>query len=82
MPKAAIRHDPQEAIGRSPDALTLEERIAWVGDYIAMEMYTPERLPLRRIEAIGESLDACIAMLRERGLDPRDFEFTRIGPPY
>jgi hypothetical protein len=82
MSKAAIRNNPRQAIGRSPDSLTLDERLAWVGQYVAMEIYTPEQLPLRRIEAIGDSLDACLQMLRERGLDPRAFEFTRIAPPY
>ena len=76
------RKDPRQAIGRSPDALTLDERLAWIGKYIAMEIYTPESLPLRRIEAIGDSLDECVQMLGERGLDPRIFEFTRLAPPY
>jgi hypothetical protein len=37
---------------------------------------------LRRIEAIGDSIDACIRMLRERGLDPRRFEYSPLGPAY
>ena len=81
MPSAKDR-DPRVAIGRSPDALTLEERLAFAAKYIALEIYTPQKLPLRRIEAIGDSLPACVRMLRERGLDPKDFEFTRLAPPY
>jgi len=81
MPSAS-RNDPAQAIGRSPDALTLEERFAFVGKYIALEIYTPETLPLRRIEAIGDSLEVCVQMLQKRGLDPRTFEFIRLAPPY
>lgn len=81
MASAATR-DARQAIGRSPDALTLEERLAFAGKYIALEIYTPENLALRRIEAIGDTLEVCIRMLKERGLDPRNFEFTRLAPPY
>ena len=74
--------DPQLAIGRSPDRLTLHERRALTGKYIALEIYTPEDLPLRRIEAIGDSVQECVAQLAARGLDPIRFEFTRLGPAY
>ncbi len=66
------------AIGRSPDRLTIQERTQLRGKFIALEIYTPQTLPLRRIEAIGDSLDECIRMLESRGLDPRRFEFTRL----
>ena len=52
------------------------------GQYIALEIYTPETIPLRRIEAIGDSILECIQMLKSRGLDPTKFEFTRLPPPY
>jgi len=74
--------DPQKAIGRSPDRLTLEERFALTGKFIALEIYTPDTLPLRRIEAIGDSMEECMRQLAARGLDPLRFEFTRLGPPY
>jgi hypothetical protein len=79
---AATAGDPRHAIGRSPDALRLEERTALAGKFIALEIYTPENLALRRIEAIGDSLDVCIRMLKDRRLDPRNFEFTRLAWPY
>ena len=72
----------EKVLGRSPDQLTLEERRALLGSWIAMEIYSPETLPLRRIEALGTSVQECIAMLRRRGLDPLKFEFTPINPPY
>lgn len=74
--------DPQRAIGRSPDRLNLDERHALTGKYIALEVYTPEELPLRRIEAIGDSVEECVTQLAARGLDPLRFEFTRLAPPY
>jgi hypothetical protein len=74
--------DPKQAIGRAPERLSLEERIALVGKFIALEMYTPEALPLRRIEAIGDSVEECVRQLTERGHDPARFEFSRLGPPY
>ena len=78
--KAARTHD--RAIGRSPDQLTIEERTALTGKSIALEIYTPDALPLRRIEAIGDSVEECIRMLKSRGLDPMRFEYTRITPAY
>jgi len=80
MPVSAAK-DPRQALGRNPDRLTLPERMALAGKMIALEIYTPETLPFRRIEAIGDTTDACIRMLQERGLDPRRFEFTRLAPP-
>ena len=53
MGATAVKN-PNEAIGRAPEQLTLEERIALAGKFAAFEIYTPDSLPLRRIEAIGE----------------------------
>jgi hypothetical protein len=81
MPVSAAK-DPQQAIGRAPERLTLAERLALTGKFIALEIYTPEALPLRRIEAIGDSVDDCVAQLIQRGHDPARFEFSRLEPPY
>jgi hypothetical protein len=72
----------ERALGRNPDQLSLEERAALVGKYIALEIYTPDALPLRRIEAIGDSVEQCVRMLQERGLDPKSFEYSRLTPAY
>src|SRR5262245_9143403 len=69
------------AIGRSPEQLSLRERLELAGKYVALEVYTPEALPLRRIEAIGDSIEECARMLGSRGLDARKFEFVRLTPP-
>ena len=80
MPAAA--KDSEKAIGRSPDRLTLEERLEFAGKFIALEIYTPEATPLRRIEAIAGSLEECVRMLQKRGLDPALFEYSRLPNPY
>jgi hypothetical protein len=81
MPVSAAK-DPKRAIGRAPERLTLEERLALAGKFIALEIYTPEGLPLRRIEAVGDSVEECVAQLIERKHDPMRFEFLRLAPPY
>jgi len=63
-------------IGRAPERLSLVERAALAGKWIALEVYTPETLPLKRIEAIGGSLSDCVTQLQQRGLDPRVFGFV------
>ena len=72
----------EKVVGRSPDQLTLEERHALAGRWIALQIYSPQTTPLRRIEALGSSVGECIAMLRARGLDPFQFEFSPLRPPY
>jgi hypothetical protein len=81
MPTDAAQ-DAARAIGRSPERLTLPERLALAGKYVALPIYSPQTIPLRRIEAIGDSLEECVRRLRSRGLNPQDFEFTRLAPPY
>jgi hypothetical protein len=78
----ATAKDSEQAIGRSPDRLSLDEHVRLAGKYIALEIYTPEVLPLRRIEAIGDSLEECVRMLKKRGLEPALFEFSRLPHPY
>jgi hypothetical protein len=72
----------EQAIGRSPDRLSLDEHVRLAGKYIALEIYTPEAAPFRRIEAIGDSLEECVRMLKKRGLDPALFEYSRLPHPY
>jgi hypothetical protein len=79
---ASAAKDPNRAIGHAPEDLSLEERFALTGKTIALEIYSPSTLPLRRIEAIGNSVAECVNQLRGRGLDPARFEFTRLTPPY
>ncbi len=69
-----------KVIGRAPERLTLEERSQLAGWWVAYEVYTPQTLPLKRIEAVGRDVPACIAQLEGRGLDPRQFEFQLFQP--
>ncbi len=84
---------PSAAIGKAPDDLTLPERAALAGQYIALEIYTPTvmgdsggkpeiAVRLRRIEAIGNSVEDCIRQLKTAGVDPGAYEFTRLKPPF
>ncbi|MFN3324564.1 MAG: hypothetical protein ACK5AZ_13795 [Bryobacteraceae bacterium] len=76
------RIDFAKALGRSPDSLTIDERRALAGKWIALELYSPETLPLRRIEAIGDTVADCALQLRERNLDSRNFEYVALKPAY
>jgi hypothetical protein len=67
-------------IGRPVDTLTLPEREALAGKWIALERYTPATLPLRLIEALGESPAACVKQIAARGLNPENYEFQPIIP--
>jgi hypothetical protein len=81
MPTTSL--PPADAVlGRHPDQLTLEQRRALAGQWAAFQIYRPETTPLRRIEALGATVGECIAMLKRRGLDPFQFEFTPLRPPY
>jgi len=81
MPRLS-RFDVKSLVGREPERLTLAEHDALVGKWIAIEIYDPQRLPLRRIAAVGASVAECVADLRARGLDPERFEFILMRPPY
>ncbi|MCW5983120.1 MAG: hypothetical protein KIT09_33835 [Bryobacteraceae bacterium] len=74
--------DPRSLVGREPERLSIPEHAALTGKWIALEIYSPQTLPLRRIEAVGDSVGDCAAHLRSRGLDPRNFEFSLVKPPY
>jgi hypothetical protein len=79
---ATSAFDTSRVIGRNPDRLSLDERVALVGKFVALEIYSPDSLPLRRIEAMGDTIGDCVRMLKTRGLDPTRFEFSRLAPPY
>ncbi len=79
-PKAASIAD--RVIGRNPERLSIEERFALAGKWVAFEVYTPKDLPLRRIEAVCDSIEECVRTLQARGLDPAKFEFVMMKPAY
>ena len=72
----------QKFIGKSLDGLPLSDRWDISGAWIATELYSPQRLPLRTIEAIGANARECIRQLRERKRDPALFEYSPVSQPY
>jgi hypothetical protein len=78
----AAAADLSRFVGAEPDRLSLDERRALTGKWIALEVYSPATIPLRRIVTVGDSPAACIAALKEQGLDPAGFEFTLMQPAY
>lgn len=62
-------------IGREPERLTYQEQLTLDGKWIALEIYTPETLPLRHIAAVGDSAVECMRELAAKGMDARRFEF-------
>ena len=89
MPKVTA----ENAVGRAPEELSIPERFALAGKWIALELYVPPEvvqvdgrpemmLRLRRIRALGDSAEECIRQLRAAGQDPADFEFSLLKPPY
>ena len=74
--------DPSSFIGRAPEWLSLDEQRALSGCWIALEIYSPRTTPLRRIEALGNSVEDCRKLLEQRGLDPREFEFVMLRRPF
>lgn len=72
----------KSAIGKSLDGLHLDERWKLVGAWMATELYSPQRLPLRIIQAIGLDAAGCVRELRAQGRDPELFEYSPIAQPY
>jgi hypothetical protein len=70
------------AVGKPLDGLALRDRVLLTGKWIALEIYTPQTLPLRVIEAVGESARECIEALLGRGIDPFRFEFLLLPAAY
>lgn len=89
----ATANDLSRLIGRAVEDLGLTERQQYAGKWVAFQIYSPPHkvtrdgieyvdVRLRRIEAVGKSVEECIAQLRRRDLDPTEFEFTPLKPPY
>ncbi|MBI3894811.1 MAG: hypothetical protein HY313_02660 [Acidobacteria bacterium] len=83
----------QALIGRAVEDLSLAERLQYAGTWVAFRMYSPPQkitregieyvdVRLQRIEAAGGSVEECAAQLRNRNLDPTEFEFFPLKPPY
>lgn len=69
-------------MGKSLDGLSVSDRWKLAGAWMATELYSPQRLPLRIMQAIGADALDCIRQLRARGLDPELHEYSPIAQPY
>jgi len=80
-------------VGRRVEDLSLTERWQYANNWLAFRIYAPPAkvsrdgveyvdVRIRQIEAVGNSIEACVDQLRSRGLDPAEFEFTILKPPY
>jgi hypothetical protein len=69
-------------VGREPERLNAAERRALAGQWIALEIYTTQTLPLRRIAAVGVSAEECMKQVASRGAKPADFEYTLVADPF
>lgn len=67
--------DVRHYLGRNPDELKLPEISQLAGVWLALEVYNPANLALRRIAALGDSPEVCQAALREQGKDPGDYQY-------
>ena len=91
--KAAGATDFKNLVGQSVEDLSLTDRLQYANTWIAFRLYSPPHkvtkdgveyvdVRLRRIEAAGTSVEELIAQLSARNLDPKEFEFTPLKPPY
>lgn len=69
-----------EFVGRSLDGLRLSDRSKLTGSWIAIELYSPESLPLRVIAAVGHDARDCARALMQKGLDPARYYYEPVSP--
>ena len=67
-----------EAIGHAPEELSLPLREYLTGRWIALALYDPVHLPLRKIVAIADTPAQCFDALRTKGLDVTRYEVVRL----
>lgn len=63
-------------VGTNPDELSLRERSELAGQWLALEIYHPANLAMRRISAVGPSPDACRRSLQEQGKEPAAYQYV------
>jgi len=91
--KTAGASDLKSLVGRAVEDLSVTDRLQYANTWIAFRLYSPPHkvtkdgveyvdVRLRRIEAAGRSVEELIEQLRQRSLDPAEFEFTPLKPPY
>ena len=82
-----------DLVGRAVEDLNLSERWKHTNKWVAFRIYAPTGkvtrdgvefvdVRQRKIEAVGKTIEECVAQLRGRNLDPAEYEFTVLKPPY
>ena len=81
-------------VGRRVEELSLPERLQYTNKWVAFRIYTPTTekvvrdgvdfvdVRVRKVEAAGDSAQELVSQLRRKNLDPADYEFTILKPPY
>jgi hypothetical protein len=80
-------------VGRRVEELSLTERLQYANKWLAFRIYTPPEkvtrdgmeyvdVRVRKVEAAGDSMEECVAQLRRQNLNPAEYEFTILKPPY
>ncbi|MBI2815777.1 MAG: hypothetical protein HYX72_02440 [Acidobacteria bacterium] len=89
----AAENNGTALVGRAVEDLNLTERFKHTNKWVAFRIYTPPEkvtrdgieyvnVRHRRIEAAGSSIEECVSQLRSRDLNPAEYEFTILKPPY
>jgi hypothetical protein len=71
--------DTSKLVGFEIDGLDYQQRLALAGKYVALELYSPQTKPVRKIEAVSDSPSGRIRDLKARGLDPAQFEIESVA---
>ena len=82
MTTVSVPAERARFVGKSLDGLSVSDRWELAGAWMASELYSPQRLPLRVMRALGTDAAECIRQLREESLDPELYEYTPIPQPY
>lgn len=71
-------HAGHSFLGRNPDTLSLSERAALAGKWVALRDYNPNNLALRRIAACEATPEACREALQSQGEDPNHYQYVLL----
>ncbi len=67
-----------DLIGRAPEEILARERAEANGLWVALELYDPVRLPLRKIAAVGRNAREALKALEARGEAVGRYEVVRL----
>lgn len=71
-----------DALGHAPEELSLPLRTSLNGLWVALELYDPHRLPLRKIVAVASTPSQCFSDLKAKGHNLALFEVIQLPTAY